>query len=383
MKRRFFQKRTVALIAVLGPLLALLVYVSLSSGPLAPVPVVLAPVENRELSPALFGIGTVEARYTYKIGPTYAGRILKLGVDVGDQVKAGETLGEMDPVDLDERLGAQKAQVKRAEAQLSETEARKEYALTQAVRYEELLKARSTSEELATTRRQELQIAEAGLAVAREELSRAIAEQKALEAQRRNLLLLAPVDGWIVARNAEPGTTLVAGQAVVEIVDPRSLWVNVRFDQIRAQGLAAGLEARILLRSQRGVEQMGHVLRVEPLADAVTEETLAKVVFEELPEPLPPIGELAEVTLALPKLPPAPLIPSSAVLRKNGTLGVWRVRDGALEYTPVVLGASDLEGSVQVKEGLKVADRLVIYSANALTERSRIHVVEKIPGVKP
>ena len=146
---------------------------------------------------------------------------------------------------------------------------------------------------------------------------------------------------------------------------------------------AAGLEARILLRSQRGVEQMGHVLRVEPLADAVTEETLAKVVFEELPEPLPPIGELAEVTLALPKLPPAPLIPSSAVLRKNGTLGVWRVRDGALEYTPVVLGASDLEGSVQVKEGLKVADRLVIYSANALTERSRIHVVEKIPGVKP
>ena len=228
MKRRFFQKRTVALIAVLGPLLALLVYVSLSSGPLAPVPVVLAPVENRELSPALFGIGTVEARYTYKIGPTYAGRILKLGVDVGDHVKAGETLGEMDPVDLDERLGAQKAQVKRAEAQLSETEARKEYALTQAVRYEELLKARSTSEELATTRRQELQIAEAGLAVAREELSRAIAEQKALEAQRRNLLLLAPVDGWIVARNAEPGTTLVAGQAVVEIVDPRSLWVNVQ-----------------------------------------------------------------------------------------------------------------------------------------------------------
>lgn len=63
------QGRTLALLVVLLPLLALFVYVALRSGPLAPVPVIVAAVENRSISPALFGIGTVESRYTYRIGP--------------------------------------------------------------------------------------------------------------------------------------------------------------------------------------------------------------------------------------------------------------------------------------------------------------------------
>lgn len=63
-----FPNRTLAVLAVIFPLLALFVYVALRSGPLAPVPVVLATVEERGLAPILFGIGTVEARYTYKIG---------------------------------------------------------------------------------------------------------------------------------------------------------------------------------------------------------------------------------------------------------------------------------------------------------------------------
>lgn len=140
MKKLPFQKRTLALIAVLFPLLALFVYVALRSGPLAPVSVVLATVENKSISPKLFGIGTIEARYTYKIGPTFAGRVKRLDVHVGERVKAGQVLGEMDPVDLDERIRAQDATLKRANAQLNEAQARKDYAQTQALRYEQLLK---------------------------------------------------------------------------------------------------------------------------------------------------------------------------------------------------------------------------------------------------
>lgn len=376
-----FQKRTLALLAVLVPLLALFVYVALRSGPLAPVSVVLASVENKSLSPALSGIGTIEARYTYKIGPTFAGRVKRLDVHVGELVKAGQVLGEMDPVDLDDRIRAQDAILKRANAQLSETQARRNYAQTQAVRYEQLLKARSTSEEVAATKQQELLVAEAGLTAAREELSRVRAERKALEAQRSNLSLIAPVDGLVVARDADPGTTVVAGQAVVELIDPGALWVNVRFDQIRARGLAAGLSARITLRSQAGDLQAGRVLRVEPLADAVTEEKLAKVVFNRIPDPMPPIGELAEITIALPALAAAPVIPDAAVHHSDGRLGVWQVINGDLRFTPVSLGSADLEGRVQVRKGLKIGDRVVAYSENALNKHSRIHVVDRIPGV--
>ena len=383
MKRLPLQGRTLALVAVLIPFLALFVYVALRSGPLAPVPVTVAVVESRSVTPALFGIGTVEARYTHKIGPTFAGRLKRLDVHVGDRVKAGQVLGEMDSVDLDDRVRSQEAALKRGEAALREAEVRQAYARTQAHRYEQLLAARSTSEEMAATKHQELQIADAALSAAREDLARARSDRDALVTQRSNLRLIAPVNGMVAAREADPGTTVVAGQVVVEVIDPDSLWINVRFDQISAAGLAAGLPARIELRSRHGETLNGRVLRADPKADVVTEETLAKVVFDSKPDPLPPVGELAEVTVELPALPQAPVIPNAALRRQGGMPGVWQIAGNDLRFTPVKLGAADLAGRVQVREGLKSGDQVVLYSQKALSAGGRFEVVERMPGVAP
>ena len=78
MKKLPLQGRTLALLAVIIPLLALFIYVGLRSVPLAPVAVTVAKVESGVISPSLFGIGTVEARYTYKIGPDIRGSCKKL-----------------------------------------------------------------------------------------------------------------------------------------------------------------------------------------------------------------------------------------------------------------------------------------------------------------
>ena len=381
MKRLPVQRRTLALVAVIVPLLALFIYVGLRSGPLAPVAVTVSTVESRPVTPALFGIGTVEARYTYKIGPTFAGRVQRLDVHVGDLVKAGQVLGEMAPVDLDDRVRSQESALKRAQAALREAEARQVYAQTQARRYEQLFALRASSEEAAATKRQELQIADAALSAAREDIARTRADREGLVAQKSNLRLIAPVDGVVVVRDADPGTTIVAGQAVVELIDPKSLWINVRFDQISASGLAGGLPARIVLRSRSGQALIGRVLRVEPKADVVTEELLAKVVFDAMPQALPPLGELAEVTVDLPALPPAPTLQNAAVQRQGEQVGVWQIVGGDLRFTPVKLGAFDLDGYVQVREGLKNGDQVVVYSEKALTARSRIHVVDRIAGV--
>ena len=56
------------------------------TGPLAPIRVTTAQVEEGALAPELFGIGSVEARRSYLIGPTAAGRVLRVVVDVGDTV---------------------------------------------------------------------------------------------------------------------------------------------------------------------------------------------------------------------------------------------------------------------------------------------------------
>jgi RND family efflux transporter MFP subunit len=377
------QRRTLALLAVVLPLLALFVYVVLRSGPLAPVAVTVATVEQRAITPALFGIGTVEARTTYRVGPTLAGRVLRLSAQVGERVTAGQVLGEMDGVDLDERQRAQAAAVQRAQAALKDAQARQQHAQAQATRYAELLAVRATSEEIATARQQDSRTADAALAGSQAEVERLRAEQSALHTQRSKLRLLAPADALVTARLAEPGSTVVPGQAVVDLVDPSSLWVNVRFDQSSASGLRAGLPAQVLLRSATGAPLAAKVLRVEPLADAVTEETLAKVVLAALPEPLPPLGTLAEITITLPELPAAPTLPNAALRRVGGKMGVWELTTDGLRFAPLVLGQADLDGQVQVQSGIQEGARIVVYSEKELTARSSTHVVERITKDAP
>jgi multidrug efflux pump subunit AcrA (membrane-fusion protein) len=397
MKFVFFNRRTFALLAVIIPLLALLAYVALRSGPLAPIPVTVTTVESRSIAPALFGVGTVEARYTYRVGPTVAGRIKRVDVQVGDRVRAGQLLGEMDPVDLGDRIAAQEAGLKRAEsavlateAQVREALARKTFAEKQGSRYEQLLQARSVSEETVEGKRQDIQVTEAGftatranLEAARQELVRIRSDRDGLIQQRANLRLITPVGGLVAARNADPGTTVVAGQSVVEVIDPASLWINVRFDQLRVSGLSARLPVHIVLRSQDGLRLAGRVLRVEPMADSVTEETLAKVTFDTLPERLPPVGELAEVTVAMPALPASPMAPNASVQRVAGRLGVWLLEKDKLRFAPIKLGATDLDGRVQILQGLKAGERVVVYSQRALAAHSRIKIVERLEGVSP
>jgi HlyD family secretion protein len=138
-----------------------------------------------------------------------------------------------------------------------------------------------------------------------------------------------------------------------------------------------------VLRSQAGRSLAGKVLRIEPVADAVTEETLAKVVLDELPEPLPPIGELVEVTVALPPLPSGPVVPNASVQRVEGQLGVWRLEGNTLRFAPIQVGAVDLDGRVQVLAGLAPGARVVVYSQRSLGAHSRVKLVERLPGVSP
>ena len=122
---------------------------------------------------------------------------------------------------------------------------------------------------------------------------------------------------------------------------------------------------------------------MEPKADAVTEETLAKVVFTQLPTPLPPLGELAEVSVDLPALPATPVVPNAALQRLGAQRGVWRHGPGGLHFTPVTTGRADLEGNVQILQGLEAGDRIIVYSEKALTPRTRVRVESQLVKAQP
>ena len=366
------------------------------AGPLAPVRVTVVQVTEGSLTPAIYGIGTVEARRNYLIGPTTAGRVLRVLVDAGDTVKAGQLLAEMDPVDLDNRLLALDASAARAssvilvsDAQAVDAAARRELAAINARRYVELGQQSFVSAGAVESKVQEqtsadaaLRAAQANQLAASQDLRRLKAERAGLRQQRQSVRLVATQDGIVLARDAEPGSTVVAGQSVLKLVDPASLWVKARFDQGRSAGLVTGLLADIVLRSNAASTLRGKVARVELQGDSVTEENVAQIAFDALPAGIS-VGELAEVTLSLPATPRALLLPNAAIKRLGGQSGAWVLIESGPKFVPLRLGQSSLDGQVQVLEGLQAGAQIVVYSEKEITAKSRIQLVSSLAESAP
>lgn len=381
MSEFFKQKKLLAVFATMALLAAAFIWVLLSSGPLAKIRIVVSEVQEQRLEPVLFGIGTVEARHTYRVASNIVGRAATLNVDVGDKVEAGDILGVIDVVDLSEKINAQAALIERNKAQLKEAQARVDYTGKLAERYRKLLPSRSVSEEVEASKQHEWTLARSQVNSASSELVRAQAELLALQALHEDRYLRTPVAGLIIARHIDPGATVLAGQTVFELIDPLQLWVDVRFDQAGSRLLAEQQPAQIILRSQELQPHSGNVARLEWLADAVTEERRAKVMFKQQPSPAPSIGELAEVTVQLPQLVSTPVISNAAIMRQDGQLGVWLLDDQQLLFQPVSIGRSDLAGNVQILSGLSAGQQVVLYSSKALTASSRVKRVEQLVDI--
>ncbi len=239
-----FNKRQLVIVAAVAAVVVAFGFVVFRIGPLAPTKVTVTQVKCESLTPSVFGIGSVEARQSWLMGPTVAGRVLRVHVDVGQPIKAGQLLAEMDPVDLDQRLQAQDAALTKAvsveaavNAQVADTQARRAFAMTNLNRQKELARQNFISPSALEGKEQELKSADAALAAAQANLQAAKQDTRRLQSeraaaalQRQNTRLLAPADAVVISRDAESGSTVVAGQPVLRLANPASLWVKLRVD---------------------------------------------------------------------------------------------------------------------------------------------------------
>ena len=363
----------------------------LNNGPLRAIEVTQATVERSDLRPQIFGIGTIEARRAYLIGPTQAARVTRVLVDQGEAVKAGQLLAELDAVDLDERASSASSAVLRAqanvtgaEAQVRETASRSALASASARRFRELQLKSFVSPEAADAKQHEanaaaaaLDSSTAALAAAQREATRLGSDRAGIGKQRSQFRLVSPIDGLVTAREGEPGSTVIAGQAVLRLIDPHSLWVKARFDQGRAAGLTVGQTARVVLRSQPHAPFGGRVARIEAGSDSVTEERLVNIGFDQMPAGLT-TGELAEATVDLPPVKNALSVSAAALHRVGRQTGVWRIEGGKTVFAPVRVGIQTLDGRAQVLEGLKEGDAVIEHSPAELRAGQRVRVVKGI-----
>jgi HlyD family secretion protein len=379
----------IKLLLVGGGLLFVFAWVILTQGPLAAVKVTLNKVQVGTLSNTVFGVGIVKARHSYNLAPTLTSRVKSVRVDQGDRVLAGQVLAEMDPVDLDEKLAGSQRVVEKsanaiqaAEAQVSEAQSRLKTLSATLTRYEELRIGGFVSQEMLDAKLHEknaatsaLAAASANLAVSREEQARAQADMRGIGKARAQTKLISPINGVVVARFVEPGSTVVGGQTVLQVIDPASLWIEARIAQQQAGQVRVGQVAEIVLRSQPHIPVRGEVARIDMVSDALTEERIVNVSFNTSSAS---IGEYAEVTLVVPALNNTRSIPSAAVKRVDKQTGVWVLQEGKAAFKPVKIGIATLDGHTQILEGLVDSDEVIVYSQQALREGLNVKVVSAL-----
>ncbi|ODV04282.1 MAG: hypothetical protein ABT20_14190 [Rubrivivax sp. SCN 70-15] len=321
----------------------------------------------------VLGPGTVQARVPVTLSSRITATVARIDVDVGDAVRRGQELVRLDDRDLAARrgvAGGQQVSLARAldaaKAGVAKAEADLELARSKQRRDAELLHQGFVSAAVLDASDAALRAARAGLDSAR---AAQAAREADLQAQAQELRyadtqisftrLTAPMDGVIVARLVEVGSTVVPGSPLLRIVDPASLWVATQVDESIVGQVRVGQPAHIRLRT--GETLAGKVARIARESDAATRELEVDVAFDTPPARFA-IDQEAEVTIVAGEAQGI-VVPASALTRdRQGRQGLLVVAGSRTAFRPVRTGASD-GAQVSVAEGLAAGERVVAPAA--------------------
>jgi HlyD family secretion protein len=331
----------------------------------SPVSVQVSQVE-RDVPVQVFGLGTVEARVTSKVGFKVSGVLVELKADVGDRVAKGSVLARLDDREQRAQVARAKAAIEQTEANLRRAKASVEKAQANydnatriSGRQQRLVQTNSTSVEAAETAKTtqdaalaDLNLANSDVLVAQANIGDAKAQQQQQSATLDFHTLTAPYDAMITARQKELGSALGAGEPVFTLIDPKSVWVLAYIDESKAGEIHVGDPAEFVLRSLPRQRFQGKVARIEPESDRVNEERRVEIAFDSIPDSFN-LGEQAEVYIRTVWLMQALLVPEAAIEGLGQGRGtIWTVEDGRLQQREVTLGHRLLDGRYEIAGGL-------------------------------
>ncbi len=331
---------------------------------MAPVAVRTALVERRDISETLLFTGEIETPVSVEVFSKAQGRVEKVNVTEGVEVKRGKIMAEMDRRELEARLALAEAQVQQA-------------AVTEADRERERRRLEALfAENVATEQARDAAV------TAHESAKAAQAQAKAqLDLANVNLdeaTLVAPMDGVVSARRVDPGALVGPGTGVVKLVqmDPLRLMLAIpaRLLPLLEEGKT---EVAISTDVQAGQETMCQVARIFPTVDVATRTARAEV---RLPNPkenggwlLRP-GMYATARLTLATSPGALVVPVSSVVRMLERRIVFVVKEGVARAIEVKTGIRD-GADIEIMEGLAEGDEYVVMGQNKLTDGASIERV--------
>ncbi|MEA3394511.1 MAG: efflux RND transporter periplasmic adaptor subunit [Pseudomonadota bacterium] len=318
------------------------------------------------LQSALEFSGDVRPRIESRLGFRVAGKLTKRYVELGQRVKAGQVLAQLDPQDY--QLAADAAQ-----AQLGAAVTNRDLAAADFKRYKELRDQNFISGA-------ELERREASLKAAQAQVDQAKAQLSTQRNQGAYTTLVADAAGVVTAIEAEPGQVVSAGLPVVRVAQdgPRDAVFSVPEDKVAAVRPGAPVAVRVW----PGQTQLdGKVREVSASADPVTRTYLVKVGLEvKDAKDVPPLG--ATVT-ALPQAVEAPSaqvikLPTSALRQEGQATAVWVLDPASMtvKSQPVQIATADGNEAV-VAGGLQPGTLVVAAGVHVLSPGQKVMIYQE------
>ena len=314
-----------------------------SKGPEAVV-VEVARAARRPIAASYTGTAPLEARGEAQVVAKTSGIAMRVHADVGQRVRAGQPLVQIDR----DRAALQVAQ---ADAQVRKLEAN--YRRASQLAGQQMVSA-SDVDQL----RYDLENARASLRLARLELGYGT--------------VVAPISGVVAERSIKPGNLVQINTPIMRIVDTSRLEATLNAPEREIETLKAGQAVQLTVDALPGKVFEGRIDRVAPVVDAGSGTFRVVCAFEGggLLQP----GMFGRIRINYDQRASALVIPRAALLEDGGQPAAYRVREGKAARVPLTLGYSEGEW-VEVRDGLAAGDAVVVAGKAALREGSEVQVI--------
>ncbi|MFN3863930.1 MAG: efflux RND transporter periplasmic adaptor subunit [Erythrobacter sp.] len=352
-------------IGLFGLLLAIGVYFALAGG--EPVPAgddhsqapsvtVITPGKTT-VAGIIEAPGTLAARRPMPVGVVgEGGQVLRVSVDAGDWVQAGQVLAVIDRSVQVQQAAAQSAQVEVARADANLAQANLDRALQLVARG---FVSKADVDRLTATR---------DAAAARVKVAEA--QLRELRARNDRLNVLAPASGYVLQRNVEPGQTVGPGSgALFTIASGGEMEMLAQVSEDQLAGLSVGAPATVIPTGSKQ-EFAGQIWQLSPVIEQATRQGTARIALSFAPELRP--GGFATARLSAGSFT-ATVLPESAVLADDKGSFVYVVgKDNKAVRRAITTGAVTKQG-IAITQGLSGTEQVVLRAGGFLNPGETIN----------
>lgn len=240
-------------------------------------------VKRDTLSDVVSATGTLEPKDYVDVGAQISGQIKKLYVDIGDVVKTGDLLAEIDPKTYESVLAGDQAKLDSLKAQLQQQLAQTDYDRLQFQRAQKLIAAKAISQESVEEKEKALKVAEATIKSLEAQIVQA---QTTVDKDMINLgytKIYATMDGVVSSREAREGETLNANQTtptILQIANLKVMTVKTEIAEADVMRLKEGMEATFTTLGSNDRKWTGQIRQILPTPEVVNDVVLYNALID-------------------------------------------------------------------------------------------------------